>query len=653
MQKIQHETCSFGEFTLDLTRGCLRRGNEEIKLRPKSFEALKYLVANHGRLVTKAELLDAVWPDAFVTENSLVQCLIEVRRALGDTRQEFIKTVPRRGYLFAAEVIEGESAAHAIDVDRDEIVIDIGDGPEEQTQPSQNGETARARTAVLEPHVSSPARTRRLLPTALIVVCAAALVVGSLLWYRHRAAPTLGDVAPIGSIAVLPLRNLTNDTENDYFADGLTESLITSLSKLDKLKVISRGSVFGFKGKDIDPREIGRQLGVAAVLEGSIRSDRDRVRVDVHLASTDDGRVLWSNQTDSFALKEILSLQDEVARSVASGLRGKLNGEAQAPGRLTGDAEAYQLYLKGRYFWNKRVPDALTKAVDYLEQAKARDPNFALAHAGLADCYVLFPEYRMMAPNEAFSKARTTATKALEIDGQLAEARASLAYTLAFYDWNWTGAEKEFKRAIELNPNYATAHQWYSEYLLAFGRFDESLSELRQAESLDPLSLVIKSDIAGHFYVARQYDEAIDECHKINEMDPSFAWGYGFLWHAYKGKGMDKEAFEGLHKAYALWGESPEHLEAEKNAYAKSGWKGFWRTRLEQVQNAKTGYVQAIDRAIMYIELGDKEKAIGALQESYAARERWMANIKFAPEFDPLRSDPRFQELERRIGLTQ
>lgn len=290
------------------------------------------------------------------------------------------------------------------------------------------------------------------------------------------------------------------------------------------------------------------------------------------------------------------------------------------------------------------------KALQNFEQAKELDPIYALAYSGLAECYVLLGEYRLMLASEAFSKARIAADKALEIDNQLAEARSAKGYILAFYDWNFPGAEKEFKLAIEQNPNYPTAHQWYGEFLQVLGRFDESLAEYRRAEELDPLSLIIKTSIAGHFYVTRQYDKSLEQSRKLIEMDSNFSWAYGFIWFSYKEKGQLSEALEAHMKCdFLLGGVTQEEIEARRVAIARAGWKGYWLKWLEQSKNSKRW--QAIDKGVVYLLSGDKEQCLKLLEQSYAARERWILNLKTAPIFDPLRDDERFISLIKRIGL--
>ncbi len=647
MQRIHHETRSFDGFTLDLTRGCLLRGAAEIKLRPKSFEVLKYLVENSGRLVAKTELIETVWADAFVTDNSLVQCLIEVRRALGDVEQQYIKTVPRRGYIFTAEVNDSEPAMPGAiyhgQLEGVKVVIEEGEETEDRVW---IGPEARP---VLLPATRFrwPATRRFWLTTSVLVSIVVALAIGALFLFRHRATPGEAKHAPINSIAVLQLRNLTNDPENEYFTDGMTESLITSLSKLDGLKVIARGSVFRFKGKDVDAREVGKQLGVAAVLEGSVRKEGDRMRVAVRLASAEDGRVLWASETDDHAPQDIFALQDEVARGVAASLRGKLSGEGerQLTRRYTDNVEAYQLYLKGRYFWNKRTEDALKKGIEYFEQAIQKDPNYALAYAGLADSYALLDLYTGLQRGDVFPKARAAAAKALEIDDALAEAHTSLSYVKYYYEWDWSGAEKELKRAIEINPNYATAHQWYAEYLFYMQRFDESLAEINRAYELDPLSLVINTELGSPYLYMRQYDQAMEKYRKALEMDPHFFLANYCLALCYGQKSMYREAISAL-------GSGKDVSATVGYFYAASGRRKEAREMLDRIMEiSKREYFSPYLIAKVHAGLGEKDEAFAWLEEAYQERDERMVMLRVDMHLDGLRSDPRFTDLLERVGL--
>ncbi len=432
-----------------------------------------------------------------------------------------------------------------------------------------------------------------------------------------------------------------------------SDALITRLSNSRLIAVRPKSAVLKYEKLESNAVTAGKELQVESVLEGNIQHIEDRVRVTVQLVRVEDGATMWADKFEELTTNALM-VQDMISAQVVRALALCLNSEQESllNKRYTENAEAQKFYLQGRFLWNQRTPTSLTKSIEFFERAKTKDPQYALVYVGLADSYQLLAEYRAMSPNEAFTKARTAATKALEIDPNLAEAHTSLAYTLAFYDWNWDAADKEFKKAIELNPNYATARQWYSEFLIARGRFDEAIMELKKAQELDPLSLIIHADIAGYFYISRQYDKSIEQSNKIIELDPNFAYGYAFLWISYEQKGMPDESVKVLLKSLHLWGETQEIIKQRKEAYEKSGVKAYWQKNLEQTEVPEPRkFIMAIDMAIIYLRVDDKEKAIEWLQKSYAARERWLINIKHDPQWDGIRSDPRFVEIVQKIGL--
>lgn len=658
MRQSPQQRYSFNEFTVDLGRACLLREGHEVKLRPKSFEAFKYLVENRGRLVTKEELIQTLWPDSFVTDDSLVKCLRDVRLALGDDSHHYIKTVPRRGYIFDAEVIRHDATARDV-VFKEEVElrkIAIEEEIEEETRGSApTGEKRQIIQSADEPlRRTRPAHpTRSAILATLIAVIAGAI---ALIAYRYIGGPTESQL-PIRSIAVLPLKNLSDDHAQEYFSDGVTESLITALSRIESLKVISRGSVFRFKGKEVDPRDVGKQLGVASVLEGTVRKEGTSVRVAVRLVSAEDGGVLWASPSYDRALADIFTLQDEIARSVAAGLRVKLtgDGEQRLARRHTADVEAYQLYLIGKHHLNKRTAAGFQRGIEYFEQAVARDPNYALAYSGLADCHALLSPHGIQMAKDGHLKAKAAAAKALEIDDRLAEAHTSLANIIFLYEWDWLKAEKQFKQAIELNPNHPTSHQWYSTYLSSMGRHEEAIREGKRALELDPLSLPIIRDLARCFYHARRYDETITQYLKTFELEPKHHRLNSWLELAYEQKGLYDQAFDLRLKAMNVIGFTPESIKAREKAYAKSGWLGAWRKELELSEDwvrQNQSYVNPYYRARIYQRLGEKERALEWLEKAYGERSDHLVLLKVDPIFDELRTDPRFADLLRRIGFT-
>jgi TolB-like protein/DNA-binding winged helix-turn-helix (wHTH) protein len=640
-----------GEFEIEPEKRLLKRKNKTVHLAHKPFIVLLYLIENRERLVKRDELLERFWDGCDVYDVNLSKCVGAIRKALGERHDSsrFIETRWAEGYRYIGpleeEVIE-------------ELLPSVGIQKTLVDDTVHDKDTSEIETGLYQDDaLSASADVKITSRPVLISICIAILlfVVGgaALLFYRYPSVPE-SSKTPVRSIAVLPLKNLSGDQSNEYFSDGLTDSLITALSKVDELKVISRGSVFRYKGKDVDPREVGNRLNVAAVLEGSVRRSGDSIQVTVRLVSAEDGSVLWAGETYERSIGDILTLQDEIARNIVAGLRVQLTGssEQRLAKRYTNNVEAYQLYLKGRYFWNKRTVESLKKSVEHFEQAIAKDPDYALAYTGLADCYQLLAEYHLATPpKEGFAKARTSAIRALEIDSNLAEAHTSLAYTLAFYDWDFVNAEKEFRRALELDPNYATAHLWYSEYLVAMGRFDEALVENKRALQLDPTSLVANIDLVSFHYVTRQFDQSIAHSQKVLEMEPDSAYVYVYLSFSYGKKGMKREAAEAYIKSVELFGEERE-AEELRRILEKNGVKAMWQHRLEQVNApVKRDAFSAQWRALFYLRIGDKEKALDWLEKAYERRDRWVINMKYSPELDDLHAEPRFQELLRRINL--
>jgi TolB-like protein/Flp pilus assembly protein TadD len=469
---------------------------------------------------------------------------------------------------------------------------------------------------------------------------------------RHTATskPSGLTEVPAKSIAVLPFENLSGNPENAYFTDGIQEEILMRLAKIADLKVISRTSTVRYKRSPDNLREIAMQLGVANVLEGSVQRTADRVHVNVQLIKAASDAHLWAEAYDR-KLTDIFAVESEIAKTIADTLQAKLTGSEQHAivARPTENTEAHQLYLKGRFFWNKRTGTDLKQSIDYFNQAIAADPNYALAYAGVADAYVVLPGYTAETPRECYLKAEEAAKKALELDDTLADAHASLAYALCLYDFDFSQAAKEFQRAIELNPNYATAHHWYSAYLDDVGRLDDSLTEIKRALELDPLSLIINTDLGSTYYDARRYDEAIEQLRKTLEMDPNFYSAHMRLGRALAAKGALGAAIGEYQKARAL-NDNPFVLGLLGHAYASSGNKTEALKIVDQLKElSKKRYVPAYSFALVYLGLGDKEEALRWLEKSYQDRGPALGRIKNEPFLDPLRGDPRFEELVTKV----
>jgi serine/threonine-protein kinase len=455
------------------------------------------------------------------------------------------------------------------------------------------------------------------------------------------------------SIAVLPFADLSAERDQEYFCDGIAEELINALTKIDRLKVASGSSAFQFKGKGHDIQEIGRRLKVETVLEGSVRKAGNRLRIMAQLVNVADGYHIWSEKYDC-EMKDIFAIQDEISLTIVDKLRVKLLHEEkeQLMKRFTEDVEAYNLYLKGRYFWNKRTKESFRKAMEFFKQSIEKDPNFTLAYSGLADSYNLLGFYNFAPPKEVFPKAKEAALKALKIDDTIAEAYASLAFVQLYYDWNWKDAHENFKKAVELSPGYPTAHHWYAEYLTVVGLIDEAIVEAKRALEFDPFSLIINVLLGWAFHYSYQYDHAIEQYLKTLEMDPNFAPAHFFLGMTYVQKAMFEEAFEEFQKAKVLFGDSTLTNAALWHAYARRGKTDEVQKVLDELAKiSQQIYVPLYYVAAVYADVGDKERAFHWLGKCFEEREMWLAFLKVDPIWSDLRTDPRFNELLKKIGL--
>jgi serine/threonine-protein kinase len=493
------------------------------------------------------------------------------------------------------------------------------------------------------------------LSTALLIAGVLALA-GVLIYFAMRGGPKpSAPVAGARKIAVLPFRSLSPDGDDEYLGLGLSDALITRLSNIRQIVVRPTSAVRKYVGREFDPLVAGREQRVDAVLEGSVERAGDRLRVTVRLINVQDERPVWGS-TFNEKLTDILTVQDQIAERLANALAVNLTGEEKRglAKQYTDDTEAYQLYLKGRYLWNKRTADDLKKSVVYFQQAVERDPLFALAYAGLADSYSLLTDYEALPAEETYPQAKMAATKALEIDGELAEARTSLAYIQAFYEWDWTGAEMQFKSAIELNPNYATAHQWYAEYLSAMGRTEEALAEIKRAEELDPVSLIISAVEGWILYFARDYDRAIGECLKVIELDPNFAEAYEYLKRSYDQKKMYREAIAARQTRRRLLGRDTRDTAALRIAASTTSSRIYWQKRLElEIDESKDESLSAFEMAEILAQLGEKDRALEWLEKAQGQHHFMITYVKVAPNLDPLRSEPRFVDLLRRLRLPE
>jgi TolB-like protein/DNA-binding winged helix-turn-helix (wHTH) protein/Tfp pilus assembly protein PilF len=601
----------FGAFEVDFVEKELRKHGSRVKLQGQPFLVLARLLENANRLVSRDELRHELWPeDTFVDfEHSVNEAVNKVRAALGDSaaNPRFVETVPRHGYRFIAPV-----------------------------------------ERVGEPAGSAPGPARRprktwLFAAAMLVLAAGALLAWVLGLSNRRAAE-----ARIRSLAVLPLENLSGDPAQEYFSDGMTDELTARLARIQELRVISRTSARRYKATDKTLREIGRELGVDALVEGSVRLADGKVRISVSLVEAASDESLWAGTYEGMAAG-VLDLQNNAALDIAAELEREL---APAPAKGEPPPEAYHAYLKGRHHWNQRTEKDFLKAIEYFSEARTLAPQYAEAWAGLADTYSLLSVYNLQRPVRAMPKAKEAALEALRIDPSLAEVHASYGEIRFLYDWDWAEAEREFRKAIELNPSYASTHQWYGVFLMAMNRPDEGLRTLGRGLELDPLSLSLNENLGWALYVARRYPEAIEQFQRTLELDPGFGQALRYLGLTYLHLGRHQEALETLERAGQSLSGEPDVQADLALAHALAG----DRIRAEEMlaalmKESDQRYVSPFLIASFHTGLGDLDDALDWLDRAYQER---VANVVFLgvdPAFDPLRAHPRFQALLERIGL--
>ena len=633
----QKSLIRFGTYEVSLRSGELRKGGVRIRVQQQPLKVLEILLERPGEVVSREDLRNRVWPnDNFGDFDQAVNIAIaKLRTALGDSAENprFIETLPKRGYRFIAEVRS----------------VDTG-SPARPPEPAV-GDLRQIKLEPLPPVAEAARAHKQRSPLGWITI-ASALFLSTVfgLWqYRvHRVSPV-----GIRSLAVLPLENLSGDASQDYFADGMTDQLITDLAQISALRVISRTSVMVYKGARKPLPEIARELNVDAVVEGTVVRSGERVRITAQLIQASADKNLWA-ETYEGNVRDTLVVQTKVAQAIAEKIRIELTPQEQAGLRHLKEVEpdAYENYLKGRYFWNKRTTDGLRKAIEYFTQAIAQDRTYAPAYSGLADSYALAGDwqYGVMTTKEALPKAIAAAKKAIELDDNLSEAHTSLAFCLEGFNWDWQTADKEFRRAIELNPGYATAHHWYSWHLALLGRNDEAIAEMRKAQNLDPLSLIINADLAELLLIAHFPDGAIQQSRKTIEMDSGFALAHNQLAQAYLEKHMFNDAISELQKAIPLSGNSATCIANLARAYAAIGKNAEATELLNDLKSRSArGSPFAAELAVVYAALGNKDQAMAWLEKGY--EDRFNPGVLLRPGFDPLRSDPRFKDLVHRIGL--
>ena len=580
----------FGPFRLDTQRCLLLREGASMNLSPKAFETLLVLVEHNGRVMKKEELMARIWPNSFVEEGNLTQNIFVLRKALG----------------------EGPN-------DHRYIVTIPGQGYRF---------VAPVRVAPLEESASRA-------------------------WVPGRSEPTEANER-VASIAVLPFNALGENGHEPYLGPGLADALITKLSSISKITVLPTTAVLKYTGGKQNPLDAGRELGVDTVLDGHVQRLDERIRVTVQLVRLRDGKTLWAEKFDE-KFTDVFAVQDSISEQVTRALMLKLTAEEEEllAKRYTENTEAFQVYIKGRYFWNKRTVEGLNKGIEYARQAISIDPTYAMAYVGLADCYNLLAGHGGLAPKETFPQAKAAAMRALEIDPRLAQAYASLGFVSYRFDWDWTRAEQDFNRAIELSPSYSTAHHWYGESLAVTGRFEESIAALRRAQELDTLSLPINTDLAQSLFFARRFEESDEQLRKTFEMDQNFVRACVISGAVYEQLGRHEEAIAVLRRAVDLSEGNPLTLSGLGHALALSGQRDEARKILIDLKElARQRYVSAYNIAVIHTGLREKEAALDWLVKAYHNRDVWLVWLKVNPRFDTLRAEPRFTDLMRRVGLT-
>ncbi|HJU53122.1 MAG TPA: winged helix-turn-helix domain-containing protein [Pyrinomonadaceae bacterium] len=632
-------------------RRLLHRG-EPVPLAPKAFDLLLLLLRHNGEVLEKDELMKRLWPDSFVEEANLNVHISALRKAFGESAQNprYINTIPGRGYRFKAELgrAPGEEASEIILRERTTARVVLTEEVRDDSDLAENAVVV-TRSHALQKNVRRMAHR-----PAILVACAVALFLGLAFVLYFRRAPEgnnpTGAGAPVRSLAVLPFKSLGGG-DDEHLGVGVADTLITRLSRLKAVTVRPASAVLPYADAAHDPVEVGQELGVEAVLEGSIQREGERVRVTVRLIGVSDRRVLWGGQFDE-QFKGILDVQDTISQKVAESLTPELS-EGQRKSlvkRHTNDTEAYQSYLKGRHFWNKRSAEGLRRAVEFFHRAIEEDPQYALAYAGLADAYSMLGEHTGRSPKEYRQQAKAAAVKALELDDELAEAHASLAY-LRMREWDWASVESEFKRALEINPNYATARQWYSIFLELTGRPEEAVAEAVRAQELDPLSPIINESLGTRLFFARKYERALEQLRKTIEIDQSFAQAHHTLGAAYVYQGKFEEAFTEFERARQL-DDNLWLVASVGHAHAVSGRPDEARRMLDELKGqSKHARVPPEEVARIYAGLGEREQALAWLAKAYEEHSDALAFVKVDPAWDGLRSDPRFINILRRIGI--
>jgi DNA-binding winged helix-turn-helix (wHTH) protein/TolB-like protein/Flp pilus assembly protein TadD len=644
MIRQENNLYEFGPYHLAVQERLLTRDGEVIPLAPKAVDLLVALVENSGHVLGKDELMKQVWPDSFVEEANLSHHIFTLRKALGEDKNgaKYIETIPRRGYRFVAEVTEIDDTSNELvlaERTRSRIIVE-----QEQERPLET--TSRSALA-------GSGHKRKLMLAA--AVSAGVLVgLGVVVYFLVTGKPEPGGYgSAIKSIAVLPFKPLVADSRDEALELGMAETLIARLSNLRDVKVRPTSAVRKYVDLQQDAIEAGRELQVESVLDASIQKSGDRLRVVARLVRVDDGTTLWADKFDE-KLTDLFTVQDRISERMTAALALPLTGEERRllAKRYTENVEAYQLYTRGRYYWSKFTDDGLRKSIGLFEQAIDSDPTYALAYSGLCNAYMVLGVNGHMSPKEARPKAKYAAEKAIELDDRLAWAHQSLGGYKLFHEWDWAGAEREFKRAMELDPGLIEPHELYSYLLSELGHFDEALAELRKAQEINPVAVNIGSSYGDTLRQARRYDQAITELEKTREMDPDDFFTLYTLGLAYAQKGLYEKAIIESKKAVDLSGNSTRVRSGLGQVYAMAGKYAEARKVIAELQTeSKQRYVSPLYIALIYATLGENDQAFSWLEKAFEDRACWLIELGIEPSWDKLRSDPRFTDMLRRVGL--
>jgi TolB-like protein/DNA-binding winged helix-turn-helix (wHTH) protein/Flp pilus assembly protein TadD len=617
----------FGQFELDRRSYELRREGECLRLEKIPMELLIFLVERNGELVTRDQIAERLWgKEVFLdTEQGINTAVRKVRQVLqdGPNRPMLLETVVGKGYRFTGQVTEIDDSLPAVE------------------------------TTTIPPESQPNRFTRRFWLLGAVAAVLALTAIGEALWLRAGRSSARTTPDSYHSIAVLPLANLSDDPSQEYFADGITDALITQLAKIHGLRVISRTSMMQYKNTHKPMPDIARELAVDAVVEGTVLRSGDRVRVTAQLIDAHADRHLWAENYER-DMRDVLGLQSELVRDIAGQVRASISQQQPQVPTGTGTVEpaAYESYLRGRSFWNQRTAAGLTQAVGHFQRAIDLDPDYAEAYSGLPDAYTALGYTSYRAPRDTFPIAKESANKALQIDPGLAEARASVGYAKLYYDWDWKGAEEEFQKAIAINPNCTTAHHWYSVLLTARGQHEQALSEIRRAQELDPLSVAINTDVDFELFYARRYNEAATQLRSVLQTSPRFPLAHLWLGRTYEQMGMYQEAITEFEQAGETLKDWPVIIAAAGHAYGKWGHDAEANGQLRRMKElAKDEYVTPYGMAAIFAGLDDKDQTMSWLQKAYEDRSHWLVWLKLDARFDNVRSDPRFEELLKRMKL--